>query len=508
MPGVTKLLMILLLLAGLVGCASSAKAPDYVAEEYKSKAFKIRRVALATNLSPPEIEVVNTGLTRGQGAAKGAAGGAATGAAYGAAIGISTLSEANECGDLAIVCVGGSLALTGILAAGGTVVGAVVGTVAGASNGQSADVLAEAAANAKSTLTLAHLQVELLEAAKRYGRDNTDFNFIRAPNAGVDGQNSKIDYKTLSSESIDVVQEIELLRVKLEDNLEIQAQARLISVQTVTLLREGHYSFVSEKRASTTWWMVDDASPLKGAIERGLATIAEDVIEDSFPSYLTKRPRLSGIHYIDINTLRELCRSADKDNTEAQYRLGLLYEMGSGTVVPKDPVKAYMWYRLAASRGDYTMASEQAGRLQEKQTAEQIAHAEYLIQEWKPGQCEQELIHDIPHDVKKKNSAHLLIKDIDLFCPKAELGRADAQTQIGELYYVGSYGLFDKDLIQAYVWYSLGSKNGNSYAASLVEKVRRELTPEQMLLAEDRLERWEPGRCRMDLLTAASINDE
>ena len=503
MSGVTKLLMILLLLAGLVGCASSAKAPDYVAEEYKSKAFKIRRVALATNLSPPEIEVVNTGLTRGQGAAKGAAGGAATGAAYGAAIGISTLSEANECGDLASVwCVGGSLALTGILAAGGTVVGAVVGTVAGASNGQPADVLAEAAANAKSTLTLAHLQVELLEAAKRYGRDNTDFDFIRAPNAGIDGQNSKIDYKTLSSESIDVVQEIELLRVKLEDNLEIQAQARLISVQTGTLLREGHYSFVSEKRASTTWWMVDDASPLKGAIERGLVTIAEDVIEDSFPSYLTKRPRLSGIHYIDNNTLRRLCRSADKDNTEAQYRLGLLYEMGSGTV-PKDPVKAYMWYRLAASRGEDTMASEQAGRLHEKQTAEQIAHAEYLIQEWKPGQCEQELLY-----VNKNKSAHLLLKDIDLFCPEAELGKADAQTQIGDLYYVGSYGLFDKDLIQAYVWYSLGSKNGNSYAASLVEKVRRELTPEQLLLAEDRLERWEPGRCRMDLLTAASINDE
>ena len=209
----------------------------------------------------------------------------------------------------------------------------------------------------------------------------------------------------------------------------------------------------------------------------------------------------------DTNALRWLCRSADKENTKARFRLGLLYEMGNEDV-PKDPVKAYMWYRLAASRGDYTMASEQAGRLQKKQTTEQVVHAEYLIQEWKPGQCEQELLHDIPHDVKKKNSAHLLIKDIDLFCPKAELGRADAQTQIGELYYVGSYGLFDKDLIQAYVWYSLGSKNGNSYAASLVEKVRRELTPEQMLLAEDRLERWEPGRCRVDLLTAASINDE
>ncbi|HYQ73132.1 MAG TPA: tetratricopeptide repeat protein, partial [Gammaproteobacteria bacterium] len=209
----------------------------------------------------------------------------------------------------------------------------------------------------------------------------------------------------------------------------------------------------------------------------------------------------------DTNAIKWLCRSADKENTKAQFRLGLLYEMGSEDV-PKDPVKAYMWYRLAASRGDYMMASEQVRRLHEKQTTEQLSHAEYLIQEWSPGQCEQELLHDIPLYPNDNQSAHLFLKDIDLLCPEAELGKADAQTQIGDLYYVGSYGLLDKDQIQAYVWYSLGSKNGNSYAASLVEKVRSELTPEQYLKAKDRLEKWEPGRCRMDLLTAASIISE
>ena len=209
----------------------------------------------------------------------------------------------------------------------------------------------------------------------------------------------------------------------------------------------------------------------------------------------------------DTNALRWLCRSADNENTKARFRLGLLYEMGSEGV-PKDSIKAYMWYRLAAYRGDYMMASEQARRLREEQTTEQLSHAEYLIQEWSPGQCEQELLHDIPHYPNDNQSAHLLLKDIDLLCPEAELGKADAQTQIGDLYYVGSYGLFDKDLLQAYVWYSLGSKNGNSYAASLVEKVRSELTPEQFLKAKGRLEKWEPGQCRIDLLRAASINVE
>jgi hypothetical protein len=209
----------------------------------------------------------------------------------------------------------------------------------------------------------------------------------------------------------------------------------------------------------------------------------------------------------DTNALRWLCRAADKENTKAQYRLGLLYEMGIEDV-PKDPVRAYMWYRLAASRGDYIMASEQAKRLHEQQTTEQVTRAEYLIQEWKPGQCEQELLHNIPHHENQNMSEHLLLKDIDLFCPKAELGNTDAQTYIGDLYYVGSYGLFDKDLIQAYVWYSLASKNGNSYAALAVEKVKRELTPEQLLSAKDRLEKWEPGQCRIELLRATSINGQ
>jgi len=407
--GATKLLTIFVLTIELIGCAASGpKSPDYVAEEYqseeyKSKAFKIRRVALSTNLSTPEIEGVNLGFTRGQGAAAGAAGGAAGGAAIGAAAGISTLPASAACGPLVVVCVGGSLALTGVLAVGGAVVGAAAGTVVGMTEGQPADMLAEAESNAKSTLTSAYLQVELLEAAKRYGQDNTDLNFTRTQRANIDGQTSKVYFKTLASESIDVIQEIELLLVKLEDKLEMQAEARLISVQTGALLRKGHYSFVSEKRKSKTW-MVDDASPLKRAIKRGLVTIAEDVIDDSFPSYLTKQPRLRGIHYnvecpANISDQAEwFCSQADSGIADAQRRIGDLFYCSStnnartGTLANMDLIKSYVWYSLAANSHN-SMAKGRLLITQKELPNDQLIEAQQCLDTWKPkqGQCMKDL---------------------------------------------------------------------------------------------------------------------
>jgi hypothetical protein len=85
-----------------------------------------------------------------------------------------------------------------------------------------------------------------------------------------------------------------------------------------------------------------------------------------------------------------LCRSADAGNAEAQYRLGLLYETGSEGV-PNNKVKAFMWYRLSASSGNYMRSLDNALRVYQSLTEEQAAAADMFIQEWKPGQCEHDL---------------------------------------------------------------------------------------------------------------------
>jgi hypothetical protein len=104
-------------------------------------------------------------------------------------------------------------------------------------------------------------------------------------------------------------------------------------------------------------------------------------------------------------------------------------------------------------------------------------------------------------------SAWRLNKDICTYCPKADLRQADAQTYVGDIYYLGAYGL-ETNLIQAYVWYSLAAKNSNSYATNQLEKVVIDLSPEQLVEAQLRLEQWEPGQCKRDLMQAISGKDK
>jgi hypothetical protein len=91
------------------------------------------------------------------------------------------------------------------------------------------------------------------------------------------------------------------------------------------------------------------------------------------------------------DALKWLCRAADHGNAEAQYRLAVLYETGSNGVT-KNLVKSYMWYQITASRGGYMRPADQAQRLREILTAEQAIQAEALLRNWKPGQCERELV--------------------------------------------------------------------------------------------------------------------
>ena len=51
---------------------------------------------------------------------------------------------------------------------------------------------------------------------------------------------------------------------------------------------------------------------------------------------------------------------------------------------------AYMWYRLAASKGHYAAAIDAPVSIEDL-TAGQAMEAEILVQKWRPGQCERDL---------------------------------------------------------------------------------------------------------------------
>ena len=109
--------------------------------------------------------------------------------------------------------------------------------------------------------------------------------------------------------------------------------------------------------------------------------------------------------------------AADQGQADAQYNLGLAYDVGEG--VPQDYVEAVKWYRKAAAQGDAsaqnnlgdtyyagegvlqdyveahkwynlsaaagnTIAGELRDLIAKKMTPEQIAEAQRLAREWKP----------------------------------------------------------------------------------------------------------------------------
>lgn len=76
-------------------------------------------------------------------------------------------------------------------------------------------------------------------------------------------------------------------------------------------------------------------------------------------------------------------KAAEQGYADAQNALGVSYDHGEG--VPRDVLRAYMWFNLAAAKGN-----EQAARNREivafRMSSEQLAEAQRLTREWKPGQ--------------------------------------------------------------------------------------------------------------------------
>lgn len=75
-------------------------------------------------------------------------------------------------------------------------------------------------------------------------------------------------------------------------------------------------------------------------------------------------------------------RSSMKGHPGAQSGIGWYYELGIGMPAP-DLVRAYMWYALSSIGGDPD-AVDSLEQLQNRMSAEQIARAQTLVNDYKP----------------------------------------------------------------------------------------------------------------------------
>ncbi|NNE80566.1 MAG: sel1 repeat family protein [Silicimonas sp.] len=75
-------------------------------------------------------------------------------------------------------------------------------------------------------------------------------------------------------------------------------------------------------------------------------------------------------------------RASMKGHPGAQSGVGWYYEFGLGMPAP-DPVRAYLWYALSSIGGDPD-AVDSLEQLQTRMTADQIARAQVMVNDYKP----------------------------------------------------------------------------------------------------------------------------
>ena len=126
---------------------------------------------------------------------------------------------------------------------------------------------------------------------------------------------------------------------------------------------------------------------------------------------------------------------AEKDNADAQYNLGILYQKGLG--VEKNPKTAFIWYKRASANG-HTDAMYNLGIMYNK----------------------GRVIYRSPKDALKwwKRSA--------------ELGNSEAQFNIAVEYFYGRNT--GKDIPKALVWWKKSAQQGNKDSRAALYKVYSE----------------------------------
>jgi len=226
-------------------------------------------------------------------------------------------------------------------------------------------------------------------------------------------------------------------------------------------------------------------------------------VESQFNLYLIEKDNPENI--------KRLCNLAGTGHTKAQMEVAHLYWRRDD--IDDNRSKSYMWYMLAAttdySNGLYTDEPTQKSAMVEAEykrqkvlTPDQLRIATQLQSQWKqPEHCERDIAILIPEGSAWIRHKEELYNEIDTYCPYADLGYEGAQKRIGDLYYLGLFGL-EKDFTRAYVWYSLADRGGDGSAAYYLDCIVKEMSPQQLQEAQNRLSKWKSGHCKREVFDA------
>ena len=181
---------------------------------------------------------------------------------------------------------------------------------------------------------------------------------------------------------------------------------------------------------------------------------------------------------------RVICFSAHQKFGFAQRFLASSYELSGNSQGEADFVKAYKWYSLATYNGSAYSRKKQ-NQLAARMTPAEIAEAEHLATEWQPNPAECDVPLEEAMVERLKSFMELRERETDLraravqgdaeaqytlayklndlprawkwYCLAANQGHPMARYAMGNYYRYGHLPA-QKDLLRAYLWYSLAKK--------------------------------------------------
>jgi hypothetical protein len=266
----------LLLLIGQLGCASGSRLlPPPPSAQVRAT---LGTIGVVSARLVPEATVESPTSGKGSGAAKGAAAGF-----FGTAAGLGQ----SGLWYLAIFPPA-ALVLGGVVLTGG-----VVGGVYGAVAAEDAAKVQEAETALKGVLAAERVQEAMGDRVFRVAREQTRHRFVVLERPSPPALDEGASYRSLASEGIDTILEINAPIVGLGGESGINpplavvmtVRTRLVRVGDVAPIYEATFEYKASARTFTEW-AVNNAQPFRVGLDHAYQSLAEKIVEELFLLYL------------------------------------------------------------------------------------------------------------------------------------------------------------------------------------------------------------------------------
>ncbi|HKQ36542.1 MAG TPA: tetratricopeptide repeat-containing serine protease family protein [Verrucomicrobiae bacterium] len=179
---------------------------------------------------------------------------------------------------------------------------------------------------------------------------------------------------------------------------------------------------------------------------------------------------VAGMAFGQVPDFKETKDRAEQGDAEAQYNLGLMYDMGIGA--PKNYSESGKWYAKAAAAG--------------------IAEAQFQL-----------AVRYYEHAKQAKEN---YVKAFSIFYKAALQGMAEAQYNVALMYQLGR-GV-PTNRVEAYKWYIISSAQGYTKSLAARENLAGDLAAKDIAEGERRAASFEPKRSYRPQASLAAVNGE